>query len=78
MPKSKINSRPDNRRQKAAAQRSKKVATAASKALGKAAYSGVGPGRMHNSQGKAAQATRTLAMEVDKRRARKIAPKRGR
>lgn len=78
MPKSNSNTRPDNRRQKAAAQRSKKVVKSASKALGKMAFSGVGPGRMHNSQGAAAQATRSLAMEVDKRRARKIAPKRGR
>jgi len=69
MPRSESNTRPDNRSQKKQTKRNKK---ALARTPGKASFGGVGPGRMHNSGGVAAQATRTLLMRADKARAKQL------
>ena len=78
MPKSQKNTRPDNRSQKRAGERIKKVMPKATKNLGNASYAGVGIGRMYSTPAQSAQALREVAMKSDKVSARKIAPKRGR
>ena len=77
MPKSEMNTRPDNRSQRRAGERIRKVMPKATETLGNASYAGVGQGRRHSSPGKSAQALREVAMESEKIIARRIAPKRG-
>lgn len=78
MPKSQKNTRPYNRTQKRDSKRTKKVMRKATTTLGKGSFAGVGPGRMHNSSGVAAQALREVARKSDKVAARKLAAKRKR
>ena len=79
MPKSEINSRPYNRTEKREVKKNKRSTDRALKSgVGKFAYSGAGPGRMHNSGGVASQARRELNNYTDNLVARKIKGKRGR
>lgn len=78
MPKSGDNARPYSRSQKASAKKDKRALSMGTKAgLGKFNYSGTGPGRMHNSAGVAAQATRSLAGEASKKLAQRMSVRGG-